>query len=408
MELFYRDALLLSEVSWHELIEDLNNAASFNSYCYSKNYYTVFKQILLSIILKKEIVLLDSDFTTDELVNLTGFSDFGSFEQLINKKDFELIQSKTHLIDRIKKSSTEWKITLFTSGTTGIPKKVSHRFESITRFVKTTTSENIWGFAYNPTHFAGLQVFFQAILNGNTIVRLFDLEKEQIINEIQNYSITHISATPSFFRLLLPLNKNYGTVKRITSGGEKFDKKTIQQLKPFFPNAKITNIYASTEAGSLFASEGDIFTLKPEVEKWVKIVNGELFIHHHLMGESASNAEEWYASGDLVAITDTNPLQFRFVSRKNEMINSGGYKVNPVEVEEVIRGLKGITDVRVYGKPNAVLGNIICCEVQKNNPQLDETTIRMYLQTKLQEFKIPRMIYFVDGIQTTRSGKIKR
>jgi len=62
----------------------------------------------------------------------------------------------------------------------------------------------------------------------------------------------------------------------------------------------------------------------------------------------------------------------------------------------------------VFAKKNSVLGNIICCEIVKNNSQLEEASISNFLQTKLQEFKIPRMIKFVDQLSTTRTGKVKR
>ncbi len=90
------------------------------------------------------------------------------------------------------------------------------------------------------------------------------------------------------------------------------------------------------------------------------------------------------------------------------MINVGGYKVNPVEVEETIRKIEGIQDVRVFAKSNSVFGNIICCEVVKTSDEIDEVSIRSFLQSKLQEFKIPRIIKFTDKILTTRTGKIQR
>ena len=77
-------------------------------------------------------------------------------------------------------------------------------------------------------------------------------------------------------------------------------------------------------------------------------------------------------------------------------------------MEETIRNIPGITDVRVFAKSNSVLGSIICCEAVKSDNQLDETIIRTYLQTKLQEYKIPRMIRFVNELSTTRTGKLKR
>jgi acyl-coenzyme A synthetase/AMP-(fatty) acid ligase len=410
MNIFLKDIDNEKLVTWDNLIDDITNTSIYNPYCKSADYYTVFKRIILSLLIDEEIILLDSDFTESELINLTGHSDYAEFIKPVDKRTVSVIANKKELIEKLCNSSKNWKITMFTSGTTGIPKKVSHDFKSITRFVKVSerNEKSIWGFAYNPTHMAGIQVFFQALLNGNSIVRLFGLNTKDIYTEIKNNEITHISATPTFYRLLLPFSETFPSVERITSGGEKFNEKTFKQLNEIFPNAKITNVYASTEAGTLFASQNDIFSVRPEYESLIHIENNELLIHRSLMGSTGIIVDEWYNTGDVIEIVSQKPLKFRFVNRKSEMINVGGYKVNPLEVEEAILALSGINNVRVYSKLNSVLGNIICCEVVTNSSQITESSIRTYLQSKIQEFKIPRIIRFVDELSTTRTGKLKR
>ncbi len=410
MGFFLKDLEFEAPITWDFLINDINNVSTYNPYCKSNNYYHVFKHIVISMVIGEEIILLDSDFTDSELVNLTGRSQYDELTQLIDKKKFPLLSDKENLLDKLKNTSSDWKITLFTSGTTGIPKKITHDFKSITRFVKIAERKNnsIWGFAYNPTHMAGIQVYLQALLNGNSIVRLFGLDPNKIHREIKENGITHISATPTFYRLLLPCEDVFQSVERITSGGEKFNEKTISQLKGVFPNAKITNVYASTEAGTLFASDNDVFSIKPEYEHLIRVVNDELLIHSSLMGSSEMNIEEWYNTGDLIDIITEKPLKFRFVSRKSDMINVGGYKVNPIEVEETILTILGVKNVRVYPKSNSVLGNIICCDIVCVDIEISESSIRTFLQSKIQEFKIPRIIRFVDELSTTRTGKIKR
>lgn len=410
MNIFLKDIDNERLVTWDFLIDDINNTSIYNPYCKSADYYTVFKHIILSLLIDEEIILLDSDFTESELINLTGYSDYAEFIKPVVKSTVPILVNQKELIEKLSNPTENWKITLFTSGTTGIPKKVSHDFKSITRFVKVSerNEKSIWGFAYNPTHMAGIQVFFQALLNGNSIIRLFGLNTKDIYNEINNNRITHISATPTFYRLLLPYNETFPSVERITSGGEKFNEKTFKQLNQVFPNAKITNVYASTEAGTLFASQNDIFSVRPEYESLIHIENNELLIHSSLMGSTGTNIEEWYNTGDIIEIVSQKPLKFRFVNRKSEMINVGGYKVNPLEVEEAILTLSGIKNVRVYPKQNSVLGNIICCEVVANSNLITESSIRTFLQSKIQEFKIPRVIRFVEELSTTRTGKLKR
>tara|TARA_B100000963_G_C22623229_1_gene671035 strand:- start:1898 stop:3133 length:1236 start_codon:yes stop_codon:yes gene_type:complete len=410
MNVFLKDIDNEMLVTWDFLIDDINNTSIYNSFCKSTNYYKVFKQVILSLMLDEEIILLDSDFTESELINLTGYSDYIEFNKPIKKGKTSNLSNKRELLEKLSNSSKNWKITLFTSGTTDIPKKVSHDFKSITRFVKVTdrNKESVWGFAYNPTHMAGIQVFFQALLNGNSIIRLFGLDIKDIYSEITNNGISHISATPTFYRLLLPCNETFPSVERLTSGGEKFNEKTFKKLNQIFPNAKITNVYASTEAGTLFASQNDIFSVQQEYESLVRIENNELLIHNSLMGKTEIKIDEWYNTGDVIEIISQKPLKFRFVNRKSEIINVGGYNVNPLEVEEAILMLPGINNARVYSKSNSVLGNIICCEVVVNSNQITESSIRVFLQSKIQEFKIPRVIRFVKELSTTRTGKLKR
>jgi len=407
MALFFKDKDQV--VDWDTLISDIQSEKVYNPYCKSQDYYSVFKTIIISMLHGKEIVLVDSDFSDSELETLTGQTTFSSFNVDLDPLDPPIV-SKSQLIKGLNATGEHWKVTLYTSGTTGIPKKVTHSYNSITRFVKYSKQnrDSVWGYAYNPTHMAGLQVFLQALMNGNSMVNLFHLSTEDIYREIEENQITHISATPTFYRLLLPYHKSFPSMQRITSGGEKFNERMSSQIGEVFPNAKINNVYASTEAGTLFASDNNDFTVKPEFEGLVKIEENELIIHKSLLGESEMKVDEWYPTGDIIDLISRNPLKFRFVSRKNEMINVGGYKVDPNEVEEYIRMIPGIKAARVFAKHNSVIGNLICCELVSEDSQLSEPDIRAFLQSRLQEFKIPRMFTFREKISTTRTGKTKR
>ena len=93
--------------------------------------------------------------------------------------------------------------------------------------------------------------------------------------------------------------------------------------------------------------------------------------------------------------------------RISEIINIGGYNVNPIEVEESILSLNYIESVRVYGRDNSVMGKILCADI-KSDIQIEVPEIRKILASKLQPFKIPRIIKQVGDICLTRTGKTKR
>jgi acyl-coenzyme A synthetase/AMP-(fatty) acid ligase len=394
-------------VFYDKLLEDINSAEYYYKGFKTDDLYAFFLNLIVAIISDKDIVLLDWDLSDSELIE----SDLKMFINKKEKIDNHFFLSFECVIKKLLVSRAE--ITIFTSGTTGQPKKINHTILNLTRGIREGERyrNQIWGFAYNPTHIAGLQVFFQALVNKNTLVNIFSKNRSYVYDSIQTYGITNISATPTFFRLLMPFKTEFKTVKRITFGGEKSDLKLHKSIINIFPSAKVNNIYASTEAGSLLISKGENFIIPPDLKSKLRVECDELLVHMSLLGKSENIIfhDEYYKTGDLVEwIDETNGL-FRFTSRKNELINIGGYKVNPSEVEKIIQEIDQIQQVVVYGKPNSVLGKILCADIKLiENGFLNVVQVRSYLSEKIQDFKIPRRIKFVDQLTVTRTGKLKR
>lgn len=254
-------------------------------------------------------------------------------------------------------------------------------------------------------------MFFQAFENLNTLVNVFNAGRLDVYAAIEENQITHLSATPTFYRLLLPFGRAYPSVQRVTLGGEKSDWHLYDAIGRIFPNAKINNVYASTEAGSLFAAKGDCFQIPSAIKDKFEVKDKELMIHKSLLGQSDSFEfdGDYYHSGDIIEWVDEANGLFRFSSRKNELINVGGYKVNPGETENAILSINGVRQALVFGKPNAILGNVLCAEVLlEEGAELKEVDIRKILKEHLQDFKIPRKIKFVESFSLTRTGKLKR
>lgn len=387
----------------------LNTISGSGEYCplfKSKELFPYFANLVKALAAGMPLTLIDSDINASEI-------DGVSEENINVKKTFEAksYNSMDDVVVALQQSQSE--ITIFTSGTTGQPKKVVHNISTLTRAVRLGEryAGQIWAYAYNPTHMAGLQVFFQAFENQNTLVNVFGKSREEVCQQIADKQITHISATPTFYRLLLPFEKPYESVIRVTLGGEKSDQHLYDSIGKIFPNAKINNVYASTEAGSLFAAKGDCFQIPEAIRDKFKVVDDELLIHKSLLGSSESFkfTDDFYHSGDLIEWVNKEAGLFRFKSRKNELINVGGYKVNPGEVENAIMAVEGVRQALVYGKANSILGNVLCADVQlEEGCALTELDIKKTLAAQLQDFKIPRRIKFVEEMSLTRTGKLKR
>lgn len=394
------------EYSYEMLVEAINQRREYFPFLKTKDIFSYFENLLKAIITNKPLVLLDSDLNASEIVDLDE-----SIVNLPAKLGDYHFSDIDAVVAALRQSTSE--ITIFTSGTTGQPKKVVHSISTLTRAVRVGNQyrEQVWAYAYNPSHMAGLQVFFQAFENQNTLINVFNLQRNEVYKKVVYYQITHISATPTFYRLLLPFERAYPSVQRVTLGGEKSDNHLYENIHKIFPNARINNVYASTEAGSLFAAKGDCFQMPVTIRDKFKVVDEELLIHKSLLGKSDSFIfdGDYYHSGDLIEWVNYEEGIFKFKSRKNELINVGGYKVNPGEVEEIINAIEGVCQSLVYGKANSILGNVLVAELQlEEGCVITELDIRKMLKDLLQDFKIPRKIKFVEDFSLTRTGKLKR
>ncbi len=408
--LFYIDSSRDLAISYQDFFLSVNSETKkFNPHCHESNFEDVFRQIVVSLKLDIPITVFDCNLSKSEVENLMSSEESLNCDKVISSEEINsntITNFYTHCCNL-----KNWSINLFTSGTTAKPRKVSHSFNSLNRELRINSnqSEKIWGSAYNPTHIAGLQVFFQAFFNLNLLVRFFGLPNQVIYNDISLHGITNISGTSTFYKLLYSKDHFFNSVSRITFGGEKFDSLISKKLIKMFPNAKQLNIYASTECGSLFASKNDEFEISKLMKEFIRIENDEILIHKSKLGYSSNLqvVNDWYRTGDIVEITSNNPLRFKFTSRKNEIIGIGGYQVNPIEVEEIICEFEGVTDAYVFAKPNSVLGKILCCDIV-SEVDISVKAIREFLSTRLQPYKIPRIIKFKERLGKTRSGKKRR
>jgi acyl-CoA synthetase (AMP-forming)/AMP-acid ligase II len=268
--------------------------------------------------------------------------------------------------------------------------------------------------AYHPTHFAGLQVIFQALANRNPLVRLFGLESKTIHQAVVAEQVSALSATPTFYRLLCtPDAPIHPEVRQVTVGGERYSGKLAEQLHRVFPNARIRNIYASSEAGSLLVADGDVFRIPEQLQQVIRIREGRLEAHASLLAdslrsESAGNTsatDPFVPTGDRVEWLVEGET-FRIIGREGEQLNVGGFKVHPAEIEDAISGFLEVAEVRVYGRPNSVTGMMLCSDIRLHTGQtLTVKEVRRRLGALLPAYKVPGLVNFVESIAQTYSGK---
>lgn len=415
MNYFWKDSIRDMIVSYDDFFLQLVEEGINHNYIKEENPYFLFLKLLRNLINGEDSIILDADFSVAELESLEVTVDQINKAQYFQPNLKDKLRNFSEILQLLESINEKVFTQIFTSGTTGKPKKVSQSLLNLTRAVKKDVAlhSNVWGFAYNPSHFAGLQVFFQALYNQNYIVYIFNSDYKLVEKDLLENDVTHLSCTPTYLKMLIPnIVEPIESVLNITSGGEKFDSRVSNNLKTLFPNAKIKNVYASTEAGSLLRANGELFTIPEKYQKLIRIEGEELLINKELLGNSESFElfEDWYKTGDIVEFKDDLKVEFRFKNRKSEMINVGGYKVNPEEIKTIIQNVEGVKDVIVFGRKNSIMGNIIETNIIKDASFSDsdiKSAIKKEVES-IQEFKRPRIVKFVENFELTRTGKLKK
>ncbi|MCA8866734.1 MULTISPECIES: ANL family adenylate-forming protein [unclassified Halomonas] len=317
---------------------------------------------------------------------------------------------------------TTWLVP--TSGTTASPKLVLHSLDTLARMaLKTTQTESmphVWALFYDVTRFAGYQVFFQALLGGHTLV-VPDLTAP--MNECVKFclltGVTHISATATLWRkiLMCPGSEKLN-LQQITLGGEAADETILVALNKSFPRARITHVYASTEAGvGISVSDGKAGFPLSFLDDNAAVVQStirddHLFLRSRGAGQryageqSLSNEEGWINTGDLVSVEGD---RFYIVGRASGVLNIGGDKVIPEQVRHVLLEHENILEAHVYGKKNPFTGTLVVADI-KLRDSLDESESRVdienFITEKLAPYQRPKVIRFIDEIKTNLTGKM--
>jgi acyl-coenzyme A synthetase/AMP-(fatty) acid ligase len=323
---------------------------------------------------------------------------------------------------------TEW--LLLTSGTTGAPKIVRHSFASLTGLIKPIAESGlpaVWSTFYDIRRYGGLQIFLRAIVGGGSLV-LSDPQEavSDFLVRLAGHGVTHMSGTPSHWRraLMNPkirvFNPSY-----IRMPGEIADQKIIDNLREAFPNAKIAHAYASTEAGVVFSVNDELAGFPVSMigqsgrATLVKIIDDTLrikspFTAADYVGRDAPrlrDREGFVDSGDLV---ERRRDRYYFIGRRGGIINVGGLKVHPEEIESVLNRHYAVHMSLVKSRMNPITGSIVvadivlkACETGADQTEL-RTEILRACRDVLPSYKVPAMIRFVPELNLAASGKLIR
>jgi len=325
--------------------------------------------------------------------------------------------------------ATEW--LMLTSGTLGLPKIVGHTLEGLTGAIAADAPARgvrpIWATFYDIRRYGGLQIFLRSVIGGGSLVLSEPGEAlADHVVRLKEKAVTHMSGTPSHWRkLLMSGAASAFSPKYVRLSGEIADQAVLDGLQQAFPDASIGHAYASTEAGVGFAVNDGlegfpasmIGTSRDGVE--MKVADGCLQIRsrraaHAYVGRRATaltDGDGFVDTGDMVELRGD---RYHFVGRRGGIINIGGLKVHPEEIEAVINRHDAVRMSRVKARKSPITGAIVVADVvlaggaDASRGDEIKTGIIADCRAHLAPHKVPAMIKFVDKLDITAAGKLAR
>jgi acyl-CoA synthetase (AMP-forming)/AMP-acid ligase II len=324
--------------------------------------------------------------------------------------------------------ATEW--LMLTSGTSGVPKIVGHTLEALTGAIVAdgpARSAAVWATFYDIRRYGGLQIFLRAIVGGGSMVLSSPHEAlADHLVRLQVRGVTHISGTPSHWRkLLMSGSASQFFPRYVRLSGEIADQAVLDGLGAAFPGASIGHAYASTEAGVGFAvndgREGfpsDIIGVNRDGVE-MKVEDGSLRIRsrrtaHAYIGRNAAQLTDrdgFVDTGDMVELRGD---RYHFIGRRGGIINIGGLKVHPEEIEAVVNRQPEVRMSRAKSRRSPITGSIVVVDViladDADAGRGDEIRKAILADCKasLAPHKVPAMIKFVPSLDITAAGKLAR
>lgn len=349
-----------------------------------------------------------------------------SFCQIILKtKEKELNienlkQTNSHnMIDDLKTKNSSG-LVLFSSGSTGKPKAMIHNLDNLINSYKDkkTKSMNMLVFLMFD-HIGGLNTVFNALCMGACLIIPKIKDAKTICELIEKYKIMVLPSSPTFLNLILISEeyKNYdlSSLRMITYGTETMPQSLLLKLKEVFPKVKFLQTFGTSETGistTSSKSSNSLFMKLEDINGEYKIVENELWLRSktQVLGYLNASMESftsdgWFKTGDLVEELEDGYL--KIIGRSKEVINVGGQKVLPAEVESVILSMDEIDDCMVYSEPNVITGQTVVCDVVLHEPKENiKKIIRLFCKDKLDAFKIPTKVNVVE--KTNFSERFKK
>ena len=323
----------------------------------------------------------------------------------VNVRKAQRNSDKNKLITQLAEKSTPG-LVLFTSGTTGTPKAVLHDLDKLmSKFLDADKKYTTLCFLMFD-HIGGVDTYFYALFSGGLAVFPSSRDPGYVCGLIETHAVEVLPVSPTFLNLVLlsgaHRESDLSSLEIITFGAEKMSDSLLARVEQEFSSTRLVQKYGITEIGSPASKT------HPEDASLIKIGNDQVearvldgILHvrtatamlGYLNADSPFTEDGWFNTGDAAEVDGE---YIRILGRESDLINVGGEKVFPAEVESVIQEIEHIAEVAVFGEENPIIGQMVCARVRLARSQdWDEVVagLKAHCANKLEKYKVPVKVY---------------
>lgn len=355
--------------------------------------------------LKVKIKISKAEWVVDESLNfkeISGeFGDIDSIIEILNKRDSALI--------------------IFSSGSTGEPKAILHNFSNLLASYNSEKKRNlIFAVLLLFDHIGGINSILNVLGQNATMVLPGTKSPKGLAGAIEKHKINVLPASPTFLNLMMieGVFQEYSmdSLRLVTYGTEAMSQELLFRLNKALPRVKFLQTFGTSETGIISTksvSSDSLLIRFDDSKQQVKIVDEELWIKSDLRAVGYLNSDEdrfnndgWFKTGDIVREIEDGV--FKIIGRKSNIINVGGQKVFPGEIENVINKLNWIDDCTVFASTNPITGQVVNARIvtRRDEPKsILRKEIKVHCSKFMESYKVPVKIIFEDKILFSKRFK---
>ncbi len=381
--------------------------------------------LTMALALNKSIVIpLTKDSVIDESIALRSSGSDWYIQFASNGQDFKIEKrsapTESQLVQDFRKKNEPGMI-LYSSGSTGLPKGMLYNLSRVLEKFRHQRKATIAIPFLMIDHFGGINTILSIVSSLGTVVTVIDRSVKSICRAIENYNVELLPTTPSFLTMLVASNIcdqfNLSSIKRISYGTEVMPQSTLDRVRAAFPGVELLQTYGLSEVGvmrSQSRGDGSLWVKLGGAGFETRVIDDILWIKSnfamegYINAKSEFNADGWFNTQDRVEVDGE---YFKILGRTTDIINVGGQKVYPAEIENFLLQLDNVLDVSVYGEKSSMLGQMVVAKFQlKEYEPVNELKrrIRLACHGKISAYKIPSKVLISEvSLYSSRQKKVR-